>query len=222
MPTPGIPGGRWSGAVALAGLDRLGLGRPGRRGAAGRPGHGLGFAAGRSGLGNAARLAGASPQRIWRQLVWPVVRPGAARAAGMVFALTLIEPGAPLVLGRRTLGFQIVEAALGPEPAPRAAVLALTATVLAFVARVLVRWWGGPPEPVVDRIRPESRSQSRGPRRPDGPAARYVAALAIGVILAWLPVLALFASADGGLGALTSRPPRGWAGWRTGSRNACS
>jgi ABC-type Fe3+ transport system permease subunit len=48
---------------------------------------------------DAARLAGAGRRRAWWQLVWPAVRPDVARALGLVFSLTLLEPGAPMVLG---------------------------------------------------------------------------------------------------------------------------
>ena len=61
---------------------------------------------------DAARLAGAGSIPIWRNLIWPMIRPTVARAAALVFPLALLEPGAPLILGlRRTLAFQIVEAA---------------------------------------------------------------------------------------------------------------
>lgn len=98
-------------------------------------------------LADAARLAGMGPSTAWRRLVWPVVRPGAARAAAVVFSLSIAEPGAPLVLGlRRTLAVQAVEAALrsGPGWAGRSAVLALIATLIAAVVHVLIGWWGGP------------------------------------------------------------------------------
>ncbi len=95
---------------------------------------------------DAARLEGASRGRVWRQFLWPTARPGVAHALATVFTLTLIEPGAPLVLGlRRTLGFQIVEAAtdLGIGQLNRASVLALGATLIAVLARILMGWWGG-------------------------------------------------------------------------------
>ncbi len=44
------------------------------------------------GWGDAARLAGVGPLRVWRKFAWRVVRPDVARAAGTVFALTLVEP----------------------------------------------------------------------------------------------------------------------------------
>ncbi len=94
---------------------------------------------------DAARVAGANRWRTWRNLYWPLVRPAAARAAGTVFALTLFEPGAPLVLGlRRTLAVQAVEAATRSSPgsAPMAATLALTAWWLAAAGRSAFRVWG--------------------------------------------------------------------------------
>ena len=68
---------------------------------------------------DAARLTGVGSLRAWRALFWPLVRPSSARAAALVFVFALVEPGAPLVLGlRRTLAFQIVEAAGRPDPFP--------------------------------------------------------------------------------------------------------
>jgi iron(III) transport system permease protein len=140
-----------------------------------------------------ARLAGAGSRRIWRQLVWPSVRPGAARAAGLVFALTLIEPGAPLALGlRRTLGYQIVDAALGREPAPRAAVLAVLAAAVAIAARGLFRWWGRGTTPSGALDTPSlGRARAAHWLR----AAWHWAILGLGIVLAWFPVLALMATA---------------------------
>jgi iron(III) transport system permease protein len=145
---------------------------------------------------DAARIAGAGPRRIWRQLVWPNVRPAAARAAGVVFTLTLIEPGAPLVLGlRRTLSFQIVEAALGPEAAPRAAVLAVIAAVIALAARGIGRWWG----------RGGAKNPELGESIPGRPraaswfgAACALALFGLGVVLAWIPLLSLLTIAPPG------------------------
>jgi iron(III) transport system permease protein len=142
---------------------------------------------------DAARLAGAGPRRIWWQFLWPSVRPGAARATGLVFTVTLIEPGAPLVLGlRRTLAYQIVEAAVGSEPVPRAAVLAVLAAALTLVVRGLCRWWGrgGAPSAALDEP-PATRIPSAAWPR----AACHVTFLGIGVVLAWLPLLALLANA---------------------------
>jgi ABC-type Fe3+ transport system permease subunit len=140
---------------------------------------------------DAAQLVGATRRTIWWQVVWPIIRPSAARAAGAVFTLTLVEPGAPLLLGlRRTLAFQLVEAALGPDPAPRAAVLALTALGLTVAGQVLLGWWGGPPvswPSETPKARPEP---TRGPR-----AAVWGLVLGGWALVAWLPTLAVFACA---------------------------
>ncbi|WP_406693643.1 Fe3+ ABC transporter permease [Singulisphaera sp. Ch08] len=140
---------------------------------------------------DAARQTGARRFRIWWELIWPPVRPYALRAAGVVFTLTLVEPGAPLVLGlRRTLAFQMVEAAFGADAMPRAAVLALEAIGIAMVGRLLLTWWGGrpsalPPGPSIARA-----EESSWPR-----AAVFLVLLTVGVIMAWLPIWALIGSA---------------------------
>jgi iron(III) transport system permease protein len=137
-----------------------------------------------------ARAAGASRRRVWWTLTWPVVRPAAASAVAEVFTLTLVEPGAPWVLGlRRTLAFQTVEAALAPASAPRAAVLALLGLALALPVRLALRWWGGAmpglPEQVVAR-----------PRRASWPHATALLTLLAGcVIAANIPVVGLLAQA---------------------------
>lgn len=155
---------------------------------------------------DAARLAGAGRWRVWRQVVWPDVRPEVARALGLVFTLTLLEPGAPLVLGlRRTLGYQVVESATaaGAGGLPRAAVLALAATILAVGVRTLLGRWGGPavpaapaPAPGTADPRPSSASWRGG--------AASAALLGLAALTVWLPLLGLVAA------ALT--PPGGGAG----------
>ena len=63
---------------------------------------------------------GRSSYRIARDLYWPIVRPRAARAAAIVFVLAMVEPAQPLILGlRRTLAFQIVDAAASSAVFPR-------------------------------------------------------------------------------------------------------
>ncbi len=89
---------------------------------------------------DAARLAGASWLRTVRDVSWPIVRPAAVCAAGLVFLIAMVEPGAALVLGlRRTLAFQIVEAATGPSPFPRTAVWSLMAGVLGLCGWLVFR-----------------------------------------------------------------------------------
>ncbi len=144
---------------------------------------------------DAARLAGADRRRVWRQIVWPLIRPDIARALALVFALTLIEPGAPLVLGlRRTLGFQITMAALDPNPGrlTRAAVLALAGVALAGLGRVLIGWWGG--SKVEERARivtPEERIRTAGPAR----GLAFVLILLIAAVGVWLPIVGVVSAA---------------------------
>ncbi|HEX8203628.1 MAG TPA: Fe3+ ABC transporter permease [Isosphaeraceae bacterium] len=155
----------------------------------------------------AARWAGASRRQVWRGVVWPLVRPDAARGAAAVFVLALMEPGVPLVLGlRRSLAFQAVEAACSESPAPRAAVLALTGLALALVGRVLVHWWGGDRPPGPGRAEAEVARA----RRAEWPlAAAFTVVLGAWVAVAWLPALALVltAAGGGGLGTRADQPP---------------
>jgi ABC-type Fe3+ transport system permease subunit len=142
----------------------------------------------------AARLAGASSFRIARDLSWPIVRPAAARAAGIVFLVAIVEPGAPLVLGlRRTLAFQIVEAAGGSNPYPRAAVWALIAGLIGLCGWLVFRWTGG------SAILAERSGAAvldaeldRRVRRASPLVSVFSAALlAVWAIVAWLPVAGL-------------------------------
>ncbi|WP_165247804.1 hypothetical protein [Paludisphaera soli] len=94
---------------------------------------------------DAARMAGGGGTRVWRRLAWPLIRPAMARVAGLVFAITLADPGPPLILGlRRTLGFQVVSVGLGPSPFPRVAVLGLLALLVCAAVRGGLRLWAGP------------------------------------------------------------------------------
>jgi iron(III) transport system permease protein len=149
---------------------------------------------------DAARLCGASPRRVWRQVVGPIVRPEVARALGAVFTLTLLEPGAPLVLGlRRTLGYQTAESALSgsPEGLTRSVVLALGATLIAALVRLLIVWRAGP----CDEVRRDEPLPTRRPIRADwGRSIALVALFGLAAICAWLPAAGLLAVAlrDGG------------------------
>jgi iron(III) transport system permease protein len=143
---------------------------------------------------DAARLVGASRRQIWRRLVWPVVRPAAARAAGIVFSLTLIEPGAPLVLGlRRSLAFQIVDAVQGLGPAPRAVVLCLAAAVLSAAVRGLIRLWAGSEPALRDGRGSLTLTETAGVGR----TAWYVVLLGLGASLSWVPIAGLLWRASG-------------------------
>ena len=135
----------------------------------------------------AARLAGAGRFATWRGVIWPIVRPAAARAAAVAFALALLEPGVPILLGlRRTLAFQIVESATGRDPFPATAIWAAMAAVLSFAGRWLLRSWGGP---ALTGSRTVFRSQSTRP------VITFVSAsiVALASILGWLPVLGCLA-----------------------------
>ena len=160
---------------------------------------------------DAARLAGAGRARIGRQLIWPTIRPDLARAVGVVFAGTLIEPGAPIVLGlRRTLGFQIAESAMVFGPMGRAAVLALGATVLVACLRTALSRWGGvpvppSPDPIVAR-----------PERPGWkPIVISACVLMLTVGAVWLPVAGLISAAvRPGLSATSSTAPASIAAFK--------
>ena len=157
----------------------------------------------------AARLAGAGRGRTWRQLVWPLVRPDVARVLALVFGLTLLDPGAPLVLGlRRTLGFQIVASALAarqPGQLSRAVVLALMGTLMALIGRELLQLWG--------RSRPAGLDETSQPvSHPETVSWRQSSILglsfSLAVALLWLPLLTLLAASFDVLGP-TSRPTSG-------------
>jgi len=143
------------------------------------------------GWADAARLAGASRYLAWRGTVWPLIRPAVASAVATVFTLTLLEPGAPLLLGlRRTLAYQTVETFGTDAPFPRAAILGLMAVGLALTARLLLRWWGGAGVPLPSNHQdPPSETVSLEL------ATLSTLAMLSAVFLAWLPALAVFLAA---------------------------
>jgi ABC-type Fe3+ transport system permease subunit len=124
----------------------------------------------------AARAAGASPARAWRDVVWPALRPEASRAAATVFTLALAEPAGPMVLGlRRTLAIQILGAASRLDQPTRAATVALIAILIALVARAAILRWGGP-----SILGPGS-----GPSFPPTPAGRGRGMASLLALAAW-------------------------------------
>jgi ABC-type Fe3+ transport system permease subunit len=142
---------------------------------------------------DAARLAGAGPIQMWRRVTWPLIRPAAARAAAIVFPLALFEPGVPMILGlRRTLAFQIVEAASRPVPFPRTAVWTAMAAVFWLAGHWLLRSWGG--LPLLDAAE-KGHHGERTPTmaRSAGRTLSIVSSLLaiVTVALGWLPVLGL-------------------------------
>jgi iron(III) transport system permease protein len=158
---------------------------------------------------DAARTAGAGRRRIAVSLVWPIVRPSAARGVADVFAWTLLEPGAPWLLGmRRTLAFQVIDLAHSPGGPPRVAALGLVALVLAWAGRTLILWRGGPlpalPEAAV--VRPRRAAAGQG--------ALFAALLGGWVALAYAPILATIGAAfvDAGDRSAATSPLRDLAG----------
>ncbi len=106
---------------------------------------------------DAARLAGARSWRIWWTLIWPTLRPSVASIAYLLYMLNLADPGCPLVLGlRRTLSFQMVATALGPDPFPRLAALGLMVLTFTLAGLVLIWWRRGF---VFDPINPPGRDR---------------------------------------------------------------
>ena len=142
---------------------------------------------------DAARLAGARPLRIWWTFTWPALRPSVVSAAYLVFMINLADPAAPLVLGlRRTLGFQIVVTALGPDPFPRLAGIALMVLAVNLPGSLLVRWRRGADLEPDFASRSQQGTEVPSSRLAAGPrAVLYCVWLGCGSLLAWLPVAGL-------------------------------
>ena len=99
-----------------------------------------------------------------------------------------------MILGlRRTLAFQIVEAARHPEPFPRIAVWAVMAGLMGLAGRLLLRGWGGHPVLGRSAIRTAAGSDRPLARRAGLPIVlASTLALTGAAVLGWLPVLGLF------------------------------
>jgi ABC-type Fe3+ transport system permease subunit len=142
---------------------------------------------------DAARLTGVGSLRAWRVLFWPLVRPSSARAAALVFGFALVEPGAPLVLGlRRTLAFQMVDAAGRSDPFPSAAVWAFMAGFFTLAGWMIWRWAGGAP---ILTNQDNATSGSRTARLPRSAsrvrAVTSTVLLAVWALVGWLPIVGL-------------------------------
>jgi ABC-type Fe3+ transport system permease subunit len=132
---------------------------------------------------DASRAAGASSWALWRSQVRPLIRGSVARGAAAVFGLTLLDPGAPLVLDlRRTVGYQLALGVAGGEPA-RTAVLAMLGAALAIAATVLARLTGADLRALPPRSRPRRATWRRAPW--------LVAMLLVWLAVAWLPLAGL-------------------------------
>jgi ABC-type Fe3+ transport system permease subunit len=142
---------------------------------------------------DAARAAELPDGLIWRRLVWPCIRPRIARTVKLIFALSLVECGIPLVFDlRRSIGYQIVESARGPDPFPRLAAISLVALGCLAAGSLFVRLWIGPSRVA---IRPSGGSEpsprcgiSTMPWPLEIPA---MLVLATWVVAAWLPLAGL-------------------------------
>ena len=141
-------------------------------------------------LEDSARLAGATPRKIWRKIVWPVARPELARALSLIFAMSLMEPGAPSLLGlRRTLGFQLIQSARESALIGRAASITVLALGIAALGRLLIGWWGGNR---AARSTAFHRGPRLGDRRPSWPGLlRLFSVFAIVFVLSGLPFIGL-------------------------------
>jgi iron(III) transport system permease protein len=149
----------------------------------------------------AARACGASSRRTWWTMTWPLLRPCAARACGLIFTLTLVEPGAPLILGlRRTLAFQIVDAANSTDAPNRVAILAALALAVAMFVRGAISSWGrGSTPPVSTRLR------IGGGRASWRRATLFNVAMCAWIVAAWLPIWGVAELVASGPAATTSR-----------------
>ena len=132
----------------------------------------------------AARAVGAPRRRAWRDVVWPILRPEAARASAAVFTITLVEPVGPLVFGlKRTLAVQILDAANRLDQPTRAAILALLAIAIAALGRAMIHRWAGPAY-VHSEVLDVPPASPAGPRRAS--ASRLI--LAVWCLLAFGPI----------------------------------
>ena len=107
--------------------------------------------------------------------------------------MALVEPGAPLILGlRRTLAYQVVQAARRPDPFPPAAVWAVMAGLFGLVGWIIWRWLGGSPIKTGDGT---AKTGSRPFRSPSGTTPLHALSrtvpLAAWAIIGWLPLLGL-------------------------------
>jgi len=152
----------------------------------------------------AAALAGGSRAGRWRRLAWPLLRPAVARAGALTFALTLADPGAPLLLGlRRTLGYQMVLVATGDAPFPALASLGLIAILTAAAWRAGLRLWSG-------RDRATAGDRGDRPRPPASwrrAVARTILATGFGAsVLAGMVGIGMGASGGATLGRMAADP----------------
>ncbi len=146
------------------------------------------YAALRPSWSDVARTSGAGPFMAWSKLTRPLVRTAALRASAVVFAVALVEPSAPLVLGlRRTLGFQIVRQLSQPQPFPALAIWTAIALVLAWLGSGALWAWGG-----LDRLERDGIEPSNERRTDSHARAALATLLLLGwALIAWAPAAGL-------------------------------
>ena len=121
----------------------------------------------------------------------------------------MVEPGAPLVLGlRRTLAFQVIDVATGPNPFPRAAVWSLMAGLLGLCGWFVFRSLGRA-EILEELSGAASAADREAPLVRAAPVLSAVSAvcLALWAIIVWLPIAGLVRLINGSGGS----PHRGMA-----------
>jgi ABC-type spermidine/putrescine transport system permease subunit II len=136
---------------------------------------------------DAARLAGATQGQIALRLIWPRIRAELYRTAGLIVLAVLFEPTGPLILEvRRTLAFQILEAASLETGGPECAVLTVMGLCGALIAQGVLRVVGGP-------VKDEEATEP--PRRiapvPWIRRLLVVPPLLGALVLGWMPILIL-------------------------------
>ena len=165
-------------------------------------------------------MAGGTRRWLWRVAIWPLIRPSVARASASVFAVLLLEPGGPIVLGlRRTIGFQIVHAVFdnGQEDWTRPSALAAVGLSCSILVRlILIRSAGR------DELSASFGETDPSGGRPDrsgvGLGGRLVDAASLLTILLWGGlVLAPFWGLSIGLGSR----PGGIGDWELRSLRPC-
>lgn len=147
---------------------------------------------------DAARTLGASPLTVARTIVWPLLRPAVAGAAGLVFVMCATSYGVVRLLGgpgRSTLDVEIYRRAVDLADVSGATVLAVAQTLV--IVALFALW---------------SRSAAR--RASIATTRRRRAPVAVSVAV-WT-LVASFAVVPGALVVASFRSASGWstAGWR--------
>ena len=154
-------------------------------------------------------MSGGSQGWIWRAVTWPLIRPTVARATATVFAVVLLEPGGPLVLGLRgTIGFQVVQAVFdnGTEDWARPSVLAAVGVACSVLVRLVLLRSAGRDE-LTETFGDAAPPGPRPDRARSGLSGRLVDASSMLAILLWGGFILLpFRGLSIGIGAASMGP----------------